>query len=208
MNPVLLSTAYLAPVQYYGYLYAAPQVWEERHEHYVKQSYRNRCVIATEAGAMPLTIPVEHLSGERRPIRDLRLSTHGRWQAVHWNALQSAYESSPYFEYYADDFRPLYERNFDFLVDFNAALQSVVLSLLDLSPRILLTEAYGEAPEGVDDLRLAIRPKNPLPDDRFSPAEYYQVFRHRTGFLPNLSIVDLLFNMGPETRIVLRDSMR
>lgn len=201
---LLLSSAYLAPVQYYAYLYAASQVKEERWEHYVKQTYRNRCYIATAEGALPLTIPVEHHSGERQPIHALRISGHGRWQSVHWNALQTAYEASPFFEYYADDLRPLYEQKFDYLVDFNAALENCILSLLDLPRSIVPTESYMAAPDGFLDLREAIRPKRPLPDPAFTAVPYYQVFAARTGFLPNLSIVDLLFNMGQETRLVLR----
>lgn len=208
MNPVILTSAYLAPVHYYTKLYAAPAVIEERCEHYVKQTYRNRCVIAGPDGPLALTLPIEH-GGHRPATRDIRLSDHGNWRHLHWNALCSAYEGSPFFEYYADDFRPFYERRFEFLVDFNEALSATVCSLLDLHPRITPTEAYlTEVPAGTDDFRETIRPKVPYTDDpAFHPQPYFQVFRQRTGFLPNLSIVDLLFNMGPETRLVLRDSI-
>lgn len=208
---LLLSTAYAAPVQYYAYLYHAERLWEERHEHYVKQTYRNRCYIATPAGPQPLTLPVERSGASHGSIADLRLSDHGNWQHLHWAALVSAYEGSPFFEYYADDFRPLYERKYKFLVDFNAALRDTVLEALDLRRDIRPTSHYiadvaAELP-GAIDLRQAISPKQPQPDPRFTARPYYQVFAPRTGFLPNLSILDLLFNMGPEGRLVLRGAL-
>lgn len=207
MSSVLLTSAYLAPVQYYTKLYACDRVLEERCDHYVKQTYRNRCVIAGPAGPQALTIPVEHTGAGKTAMRDVRISDHGNWRHLHWAALVTAYDGSPFFEYYADDFRPFYERRHTFLVDFNAALREKVLELLGLSPRIELTEHYADAAEADADLRETIAPKADFGTDAcFRPAEYYQVFSARHGFLPNLSIVDLLFNMGPETRLVLRDS--
>lgn len=209
MNAVLLTSAYLAPVHYYTKLYGAPRVVEERCEFYVKQTYRNRCVIAGADGPLMLSLPVEH-GREGRPLtRDIRLSGHGNWQHLHWNALCSAYDNSPFFEYYADDFRPFYEQHFNFLVDFNEALQHTVCDLLGLQPEISTTTAYCEADKAAfDDFRETIRPKVPFDfDATFNPKPYYQVFAARLGFLPNLSIVDLLFNMGPEARLVLRDSI-
>lgn len=202
---LLLSTAYLAPVQQYAHLYHCREVREEHWEHYTKQTFRNRCYIATAEGRMALTIPVEH--DYRQPIHSLRIADHGRWQAVHWNALQTAYDASPFFEYYEDDFRPLYQEPFERLVDFNTALQQTVLNLLELPITVRPTTAYETSPMGVLDLRETIRPKHPQPDPRFRIVPYYQVFAHRTGFLPNLSIIDLLFNMGPESRLVLRNSI-
>lgn len=241
-NAVLLTSAYLAPVQYYTKIYAADCVVEERHDHYVKQTYRNRCVIAGPDGPLPLTVPVESRPSPHTPTCDVRISDHGNWRHLHWQALTSAYEGSPYFEYYADDFRPFYERRFDFLVDFNDGLRRTVCALLGLETPVIPTEAYLDASAGtgrltemtsrliensgrltefagrltggaatasgfaVTDLRESIRPKQPYrTDPAFSAVPYYQVFAQRQGFLPNLSIVDLLFNMGPEARLVLRD---
>lgn len=209
MPPVLLTSAYLPPVQYFTKLYAAPTVYLETYEHYVKQTYRNRAVIAAANGPLALTLPVEHDGGTKPLTRDIRLSDHGNWRHLHWTALTSAYERSPYFFYYADDFRAIYERPYRFLVDFNEALVSLILSLLDLTPHIVPTTSYADATAlGALDLRETIRPKLPYADDvAFTPAPYYQVFAARHGFLPNLSIADLLFNMGPEARLVLRRSL-
>lgn len=204
---LLLSTAYLAPIQYYAHLYAAHEAIEDRGEHYVKQTYRNRCYIATPTGAQPLTLPIVRDGAVHTAVRDIRLSDHGKWQHLHWTALTSAYESSPYFEYYADDFRPLYEQHFDFLVDFNDALRQTVLSLLSLDKNITPSNEYVTPTPEMTDLRSVISPKQSLEaDTAFRPTPYYQVFKGRTGFIPNLSIVDLLFNMGPESRLVLKKS--
>lgn len=207
---ILLSSAYLAPVQYYAHLYAADAVVEDRYEHYTKQTYRNRAYIATPDGPQPLTIPVVRSGATHTATRDIRISDHGNWRHLHWNALVSAYENSPYFEYYADDFRPLYEKPFDFLVDFNEALEHTILDLLSLDKPITLSDSYVAEP-GADvlDLRTVISPKVPEgADPLFQAHPYYQVFAERTGFLPNLSMVDLLFNHGNESRLLLRSCMQ
>lgn len=207
---MITSTSYLAPIQYYAHLYAASQVIEDRGEHYVKQTFRNRCYIATPMGAQALTLPIIRSEASHTPTRDIMISDHGNWQHIHWTALVSAYESSPYFEYYADDLRGFYEKNYKYLVDFNEALLHTILNLLSLQKDIVVSNEYVVPTEAMGtDLRNVITPKKPLnADNTFRPFPYYQVFAARTGFLPNLSIVDLLFNMGPESRIILRKSLQ
>jgi hypothetical protein len=209
MNSVLLTSAYLPPIQYFSKIYGAPCIYMETYEHYVKQTYRNRALIAGPNGVQALTIPVEHEYNKRPATRDIRLSDHGNWQHLHRNALQSAYEGSPYFEYYADDILPIYNKGHQFLVDFNEDFLYTICDLLSLTPNVVKTEAYADALAlGADDFRETIRPKNSHSIDKtFRSVEYYQVFRHKHGFLENLSIIDLLFNMGPESRLVLRDSI-
>lgn len=209
MNSVLLTSAYLPPIQYFSKIYGAPCIYMEICEHYVKQTYRNRALIAGPNGVQALTIPVEHEYNKRPDTRDIRLSDHGNWQHLHRNALQSAYEGSPFFEYYADDLLPIYDKGHQFLVDFNEDFLYTICDLLDLTPNVVKTEAYADALAlGADDFRETIRPKNShFIDKTFRSVEYYQVFRHKHGFLENLSIIDLLFNMGPESRLVLRDSI-
>lgn len=206
----LLSSAYLAPVRYYAHLYTAPHAVIETCDNYVKQTYRNRCLIAGPNGVQALTVPIEKPALGKAAMRDIRISDHGNWRHLHWNALQSSYERSPFFEYYADDLRPFYERRIEFLLDFNEGLQQTILNQLDLSPTILHTDAYLASPsEEMLDLREIISPKRPWQDDtRFTPHPYYQVFSHKHGFLADLSIVDLLFNMGPEARIILKKSLQ
>lgn len=204
MEPVYLSTTYLGPVQYYCKLFRYAEVRMERAENYLKQTYRNRCMIGAANGPLALSVPIVKPEGVKCLTRDIRISDHGNWRHLHWNALVSAYRMSPFFEYYEEDFVPFYERKYTFLFDFNEELRLTVCRLLALEPEVSYTEVY--RPEVPNDFREGIRPRGPLPDADFIPKPYYQVFREKHGFLPNLSIVDLLFNMGPEGILVLRDS--
>ncbi|MDR0836359.1 MAG: WbqC family protein [Tannerella sp.] len=197
MHLVYLSTAYLAPVQYFSKLVSSDEIQIEIFENYPKQTYRNRCHIASANGIQALTVPVEKPDTLKCLTRDVRISEHGNWRHVHWNALVSAYKTSPFFEYLEDDFRPFYEQKYDFLIDFNEALQEMICSVLDISPNIRRTTVYKSVVE--NDFRNVIDPRHPLSDPNFTPIPYYQVFRNKHGFLPNLSIVDLLFNMGKES---------
>ena len=198
---IIVPSAYLAPVSYYALIAAhGREIFIEQHERYIKQTLRNRAVIATEAGKMTLSIPVEHSAGKVL-MRDIRISDHGNWRHLHWQALQSAYDRSPFFEYYADDFRPFYEDNAPrFLLDFNLRLQQTVCELLNLEWTPQLTDTYQETEQGKDFRNAKI---GGFIEEISQP--YYQVFADRHGFLADLSIVDLLFNMGPEALLVLRD---
>lgn len=207
---ILLSSAYLPPVQYFAHLQSAEQVWIEQYDHYQKQTYRNRCVIAAPDGPLSLTVPIEKPNTQKAFMRDIRISDHGNWRHLHWNAIESAYNHTPFFEYYKDDFRPFYEKKFDFLVDYNEQLCQLVCQLIDIDTSFQRTESYIAEPSNtIIDLRDAIHPKKEVMDDAsFSAVPYYQVFQERLGFLPNLSIIDLLFNMGPEAILVLQKSIK
>jgi len=193
---ILVSSSYLAPVSYYSALYGASEVYVEHQEHYVKQTFRNRCMIAGPDGPLPLTIPVVKPENPRCPISQIRISDHGNWRHLHWNALKSAYGQSPFFEFYEDDFRPFYQPDWEFLVDFNRDLLQLVCRLIDIQPTLRSTEIYQANPSGIRDLRFPA-------EFPYSPRPYYQVFAQRHGFLPDLSIVDLLFCMGPESILYL-----
>lgn len=206
---IVLSTAYLAPVEYYVKLYHYDRVWVEGFDHYAKQTYRNRCVIAAADGPLALTIPTEKGEADKLLTRDVRISDHGNWRRVHWNAFEAAYRHSPFFDYYADEFHRFFEQRYTFLTDFNDALCRWVCEQVGLQPDICPTTVYEAATAGKEDFRERIHPKKDYrtTDPDFVPVVYYQVFDARNGFLPNLSVADLLFNMGPESLLVLRDSV-
>ena len=234
----LLSSTYFGPVQWYQKLNRYDECLIERHESFIKQTYRNRMIIATTNGPLALTIPTNHDTS--MAMKDIRISDHANWRHVHWNALLSAYGESPFFEYYQDDIRPFYEKKYDFLFDFNMEIMEKMIELLDIRPNVKVTDEYfpkksvlSEEGRGksvlseelrvkseefngfvsdeanhqsvsnlesqtIVDFRDAIRPKKPLPDPDFTPKRYYQVYEQKFGFLPNMSILDLLFNEGNE----------
>ena len=208
---ILLSTTYFGPVQWYQKLYHSEETEIEQWESFQKQTYRNRCLIAGPNGIQALTVPVEHRDvGEFQisTIKDTRISDHGNWRHLHWNALVTAYSESPFFEYYQDDIRPFFDKRWDFLLDFNEAIRTKMCELIDIHPNISLTTVYSPSnlhlsPSINGDYRSAITPKHPQPDPDFMPKPYYQVYQQKHGFLPNLSILDLLFNMGPESNFYL-----
>ena len=205
---VLLSSCYFGPVQWYQKLFRYEVVYIERCESFIKQTFRNRCVIATTNGPQALSIPVSYppteQEGEAHPLIHMRISDHANWRHVHWNALQSAYGDSPFFDYYADDLLPFFEKRWENLFDFNMEITYKMCELLDIHPKILFTEHYQqEASSECSDFRYAIRPKHPMPDPDFMAKPYYQVYQQKWGFQPNLSILDLLFNMGNESILYL-----
>lgn len=206
---IYLSSAYLAPVQYYT-KFLDNHVFIEQNDNYIKQSYRNRCLIVSANGTMPLSIPVEHASGAKIKMKDVRIARHGNWQHLHWNAIVSAYNSTPFFEYYQDDFYPFYHKEYDFLFDFNGELLNLVLKLLNIDNyKISYTDQYKTTFNDCEfDLRESIHPKKDrnIADPYFLPRQYYQVFEQKLGFKANMSVIDLLFNMGNESIIVLMDS--
>ena len=193
---------YLAPVSMYVHLYAGSRMLIDLDAPFVKQTFRNRALIAAENGALPLTVPVVHNGGVKQAMRDVRISDHGNWRRMHWNAIVSAYKKSPFFDYYADDFRPFYEKRYDFLVDFNMQLHDTVCGLLGLERETAALGSVENSGHNIDVRPLA----EPSAEAVAAPRHYYQVFEQRNGFLPNLSIADLLFNMGPEGLITLRDT--
>lgn len=201
MKTIYLSSAYWAPVDYYVQLCKADCARIERYDHYMKQTYRNRCVIASAGGPLALTVPTEKGETDKVLMKDVRISDHGHWRHVHWNALEAAYRHSPFFEYYADDFRGFYEKKYTFLWDLNLEICATVCRLIDIHPRLEGTEDYQAQPTDGEDFREAFHPKRNLPETEVRP--YWQVFQDRYGFLPHLSIADLLFCMGPESILMI-----
>jgi hypothetical protein len=198
-----LSTSYLAPIRYFGILSSYDRIYIETAEHYVKQSYRNRCHIAGANGLLSLTVPVEKPGAVKYFTRDILVSGHGNWRHTHWNALVSAYRMTPFFDYYEDDFRPFYEEHkYKYLIDYNESLQSMICGLTGINPEVHHTTAY--LPDVTNDFRNTFSPKKKEDSQTIHFPPYYQLFKDKNGFIPDLSITDLLFNTGPETLLYLK----
>ena len=208
MNTVLLSTAYFAPLQYYSKFLKYEEIYIEQFEHFNKQTYRNRCVIMGGNGPIQLVVPVVKGRGRKILIKDLKISYDIEWQRNHWRTIFSAYNSSPFFEYYKDDIQPFFETKHEFLFDFNLKIHETVCELLEIQNNSFLTADFEKVPDGTLNLREAISPKIPSETDlEFQPQKYTQVFSEKLGYLPGLSILDLLFNEGPNSFSVLEASI-
>lgn len=216
MTTALLQTTYFGPIQWYQKLCSFDRCLIEQYDSYQKQTYRNRCVIATANGQQALTVPVEAWSvecgarSEKCLMKEVRISDHNQWRRIHWNALQSAYSESPFFDYYADDIRPFFEKKYTFLVDYNEEIRQTICQLIDIHPEVEYTKTFltphSTLHPSLTDYRSVISAKHPQPDPDFKSEEYWQVFSHKHGFQPNLSILDLLFCMGPESIFYLNIS--
>ena len=203
----ILSTSYLGSIQYFSKFLLYPEVEIEQWETYQKQSYRNRCYIYGANGKQCLVIPVCKEPDLKMPIRDVTIDYSKSWQKVHWKSIESAYRLSPWFEFYENSFIRFYGRDHrqKFLFDWNAELTSVILNLLKIQAKPVYTSCYKKGPKGIADYRESIHPKKRLSkaDPHFNLLPYPQVFDSKFGFIPNLSIIDLLFNEGGHARDVL-----
>jgi hypothetical protein len=208
-NSALLSVAYLPPVQYMTKFLIYDRVIVEMHENFQKQSYRNRCVISGANGPLTLVIPIKKKQGAKTVITDIRIDYDKGWQHIHWKSLVSAYQNSPFFEFYRDELYKLIFSKNEFLADYNLSLLDHICSLLNLDKTYLLSREYANNTE-LHDYRQSINPKNRLrkPDTHFQPVIYPQVFAEKFGFIPNLSVADLIFNEGPDSRFILEESIK
>lgn len=180
----------------------------EQHEHFIKQTYRNRAIILGANGPVALIVPVEKGREQKICIRDLRIAYDEQWQRNQWRTIFSAYNSSPFFEYYADEIQPFFEKKFTYLFDFNLQITQTLLDALELPVSFTLTEAFEQVPQTVLNLREQFSPKahRHQPGSNFTAQPYTQVFSDKFGFVPDLSILDLLFNEGPSALSILEES--
>lgn len=209
MENAIFSTAYLGPVHYYARLMQYGHVQIEQYDSYQKQSYRNRCAIFGANGLLNLSIPIVKMHGQKTLVRDIEIDYATRWQNNHWRSITSAYNSSPFFEFYAPDFEPFFSKKWQFLIDFNMELHGLIIEILELDTVCKLSQTYEHLFNG-DDYRELITPKTKRllnPDNNFKPYPYTQTYSDKHGFIDNLSIVDLLFNTGPESESVLKKSI-
>ena len=190
----IVSSTYAGSIDLFSVMKASDEVVVDVKEHFEKQSYRNRMVIYGANGALNLTIPIVR-NGKYQVMDQVKIDNSQDWQKLHWRSLTSAYRSSPYFEYYEDKFKGFYENTYETLVVFNEALIEMIVEILGISITRTLSESFVERGE-LNDFRNLIHPKKE-PTSHFKNEEYDQVFEDKCGFLPNLSILDLLFNEGP-----------
>ena len=207
---ILVSTACFPSVQYITKLVQFENIYMEQFENFTKQTYRNRYEILGANGVIPLIVPVVKGRGRKIKIRDLQISYDTDWQRNHWRTIFSAYNSSPFFEFYRDDIQPFFEKPRKFLFDFNLEILETLCDLMEIEPTLVLTEDFETVPEGTLNFREAISPKKHRTenDPQFIPLPYTQVFHEKFGFVPNLSILDLLFNEGPNSLNVVEASSR
>ncbi|RYY37209.1 MAG: hypothetical protein EOP46_03560 [Sphingobacteriaceae bacterium] len=198
----VLPLFYLPPVEFFTKFNSyKPDIYIEGEEHFPKQTYRNRANIYSPDGPLTLVVPVIKGSKNHTNVKDVRISYDFRWQRLHWMSLQGCYRRSAYFEYYEEEFAPFYEQRFDFLFDYNQQLLELILRLLKIKTALQFTSEYeANYPVRVADFRSNIHPKR---ENLTTVKPYFQVFEERYGFLPNLSIVDLLFNQGPQSGLHL-----
>ncbi|WP_345951788.1 WbqC family protein [Mucilaginibacter sp. PAMB04274] len=196
-NGALLPMFYLPPVSYFTALnQSKPNILIEKHEHFPKQTYRNRANIYSPDGVLALVVPVVKGAKVHTPVKDVKISNDFAWQRLHWMSLQSCYRRSAYFEFYEDEFAHFYEEQFNFLFDYNEQLLHLLLKFLKLPVKPQYTNEYERNYPMLTDYRNTIHPKKDVPSEQ---KPYFQVFEERNGFLKDLSIVDLLFNQGPQS---------
>jgi hypothetical protein len=190
---ILLHPVYFPNIAHCVAMVHAEEVTFETDDNFQKQTYRNRTYIYDANGKLILNIPVIHTQKNRQKYRDVKIAKNTKWQALHWKSLQSAYRTSPFFEFYEDDLRPLFHLKTNYIMDFNLKCFEVVSECLQLDLKVNTTETYEHIVEDKTDLRHLVNAKN---ESLFGFDTYTQVFCEKHGFISNLSILDLLFNEG------------
>ena len=201
MSTVVASLAYTGSIGFWTLMTTAQTLIIEQYDYYQKQTLRNRTYIHGANGKLLLSIPVKHLRKiGHQYYHNVAIENSFAWQKQHWKSIQSAYRSSPYFEFYEDDLAVFYNTSFSSLYAFNKAYFEILLKLVGWKPRLVYTQSY-EASIAATDIRAQIEQKNKTADVGL---KYTQVFEEKNGFIPNLSIIDLLFNEGPSTLTLLK----
>ncbi len=200
MNGFLFSTSYLPPIEYIHKMTEAGEIWIETNENYIKQSYRNRCYILSANGPQALTVPVLLGSFHKTAIKDIRIDYSKRWQQVHLKAIVSAYNNAPYFQYYYEEIEKTIMRGTEFLIDLNTKLLNILLHSMRIDNTVRFTEKFIATEESPDDFRYSISPKN---KSAYTYPEYIHVFPYKNN-IHGLSVIDLLFNNGPDSLGMLR----
>lgn len=205
-NTITLTTAYLGPISYFKEIYRANNISIEQYDSYHKQTYRNRCRILLANNVIDLTVPVIKNKGCKTLLKDVEIDYSTRWQQIHWRSIVSAYNSSPFFEYYRNSFEHFYSDKYRFLIDLNMDMQNEILKILEWEKNVALTTDYQHTIETGKDMREKFTPKKETPIDtkNLDYIPYTQTFCGKDNFVPNLSIIDALFNLGSETYSIMK----
>jgi len=197
---IILDNQCCPPISYFALLLKAENCLIEKHENFVKSSNRNRCRIAGPNGLQMLSIPIDSGKSHRQLFKDIISSNAIDWQKNHWQSLCSSYRRSPYFEFYEDELKPLFADNSVLIFDLNTQIIKKIIGLLKLDISLAYTTSYQKDYDGFLDAR------NLYKENMFSPAlpPYIQVFGDRHPFLNDISILDLLFNQGPQAKEYLQ----
>ncbi|MDT0295618.1 WbqC family protein [Mesonia ostreae] len=208
MKTLILHPAYFGSIEQFVYFAKAEKICFENEDNYQKQTYRNRQYIYGANGKLLLNIPIKHLhiKNKRQKYKEVKIENDFKWQINHWRSLEAAYRTSPFFEFYEDEFRPLYEKDYTYLMEFNYACLDVLQSCLQLDIPIEKTEEFIKAynDSEIVDGRNLISAKKKL---SVNLEDYIQVFSNKEGYIPNLSILDLLFNEGPSSIMYLENQV-
>ncbi len=192
---ILVHPTYFAPISLYMLMYQHKEICFELADNFQKQTYRNRCYIYGSNGKLQLNIPIKHNKNAlRQKTKEVLIDNDFHWQKNHFKALQNSYQSSPYFEFYEDDLAPLYEKKISHLLNFNLKTHEFIMDALQEKLAISYTSVYDLEPKNVKDYRFLVDAKK---EKEVTLKPYVQIFDDKFGFLPNLSILDLLFMEGP-----------
>jgi hypothetical protein len=201
---LLIELPYLGTVGYFMKLLQYEEVILEQHENYRKRTYRNRCHLMSANGILKLSIPLGKGKNQGQNIKSVKIAYSQSWQNEHWRSIQSAYGRAPFYEYYADEIKAVFDSQPETLFDLNWQLMELIIELLQLDLKISFSETFQkELPEDIADGRNTILPTKKLEDETIKLRKYNQVFEDKYGFISNLSILDLLFCCGPEAHGVL-----
>jgi|WetSurMetagenome_2_1015567.scaffolds.fasta_scaffold01867_2 hypothetical protein len=203
IQKLLISSAYLPPVEYLALIAGADEILIEREENYLKQSYRNRCYILSAHGLQSLTVPVYQGSIHKTPLKDIRIDYSKRWQPVHLGALTAAYSSSPYFQFYFENIEKILSKRTEFLLDLNSELLEAILGMIKIKVSVKYTDHFEPVGKAENDYRYSISPKKQI---LFPVRDYTHVFSCPEELSARLSAIDLIFNMGPGSNDYLQIS--